>query len=341
MSEIPQNASPEDESPEETAGLSVEEVRVKKSRGQLADIFVRLIKEKPLGLLGGVLVLLLFLTGIFADFLAPYGYNDMVLAARLSPPSPEYILGCDNMGRDLLSRIIYGARISMLVGLCGSILHVTVGFLIGAISGYFGGKFDIFLQRVIDSFQCFPALILYLTIMAIVGQGLLPVILVLGISSGFFGSRTIRSAVIGIKENVYVEAARSIGATDRRILANHILPNIMAVLIIEFTLAMGRMIISEAMLSFLGFGIPPPMPSWGGMLSGAGRRFMYQAPWMPIWPGLALALAVYGINMLGDAMRDLWDPRLRGGLGRYSGVERKREKRLAKEAGAEATEGVA
>ena len=294
-----------------------------------------------MGLLGGVLVMILFLTGIFADILAPYGYNDMVLAARLTPPSPEFILGADNMGRDLLSRIIYGARISMLVGVFGSILHVTVGFLIGAVSGYFGGRFDILLQRVIDSFQCFPALILYLTIMAIVGQGLVPVILVLGISSGIFGSRTIRSAVIGIKENVYVEAAKAIGATDRRILTSHILPNIMAVLIIEFTLAMGRMIISEAMLSFLGFGIPPPMPSWGGMLSGSGRRFMYQAPWMPIWPGLALALGVYGINMLGDALRDLWDPRLRGGLGRYSGVDRRREKRLAREAGSETAEGAA
>ena len=313
---------------EEHRAIRVEGTRLKKSRGFLADLLVRLVKEKPLGLIGGVLVLLLFLTGIFADFLAPYGFNEMMLADRLSPPCPEYVLGTDNMGRDLLSRIIYGARISMIVGICGSLLHVTVGFFIGALSGYFGGKFDIVLQRFIDAFQCFPALILYLTIMAIIGQGLVPVILVLGISSGFFGSRTIRSAVIGIKGNVYMDAAIAIGADDRRILLRHVLPNIMAVMIIEFTLAMGRMIISEAMLSFLGFGIPPPTPSWGGMLSGAGRRFMYQSPWMPLWPGLALALAVYGINMLGDALRDLWDPRLRGGLGRYSGVEKKMAKRL-------------
>jgi len=326
MSEIP-----EDVSPDEAEEVPAEEIKVKKSRGHIADVFVRLIKEKPLGLLGGILVLVLFLTGIFADILAPYGFNDMVLSARLNPPSAEFILGTDNMGRDMLSRIIYGARISMLVGLCGSILHVVVGFLVGAISGYYGGKYDIALQRFIDSFQCFPALILYLTIMAIVGQGLVPVILVLGISSGFFGSRTMRSAVIGIKENVYIDASQAIGATDRRIITKHVMPNIMAVLIIEFTLAMGRMIISEAMLSFLGFGIPPPTPSWGGMLSGAGRRFMFQAPWMPLWPGLALALGVYGINMLGDALRDLWDPRLRGGLGRYGGVQRKRAKRLEKE----------
>jgi peptide/nickel transport system permease protein len=323
MSELP-----EDVNPEEEEEILEEEIVVKKSRGHIADVFVRLIKEKPLGLIGGVLVLVLFLTGIFADFLAPYGFNEMFMAARLTPPSGDFLLGTDNMGRDLLSRIIYGARISMIVGLCGSALHVIVGFLIGGISGFYGGKFDIILQRFIDSIQCFPALILYLTIMAVIGQGLLPVILVLGISSGFFGSRTIRSAVIGIKENVYIDAAQAIGASDSRILFGHIMPNIMPVLIIEFTLAMGRMIISEAMLSFLGFGIPPPTPSWGGMLSGAGRRYMFQAPWLPLWPGLALALGVYGINMLGDALRDLWDPRLRGGLGRYSGVDKKRAKRL-------------
>ncbi|MFC2038341.1 ABC transporter permease [Chloroflexota bacterium] len=329
MSERPNNTDDSEEIPQgENRGITVGDVR-KKSRGHLADVFFRLIKEKPLGLLGGVLVLILFLTGIFADFLAPYGFNDMVLKARLGAPSADFILGTDNMGRDMLSRIIFGARISMIVGLCGATLHVLVGFLIGAVSGYYGGKYDIILQRFIDAIQCFPALILYLTVMAVVGQGLVPVILVLGISSGFFGSRTIRSAVIGIKGNVYIDAARAIGAEDRRIIVNHVLPNVMAVMLIEFTLAMGRMIVAEASLSFLGFGIPPPTPSWGGMLSGSGRRYMYQAPWMALWPGLALALGVYGINMLGDALRDLWDPRLRGGLGRYSGMDKKRSKLLA------------
>jgi peptide/nickel transport system permease protein len=146
---------------------------------------------------------------------------------------------------------------------------------------------------------------------------MVPLILVLGISSGIIGSRTTRSAVIGIKENVYVGAARALGARVTMILVRHIIPNIMPVLIIQFTLSVGRMILAESTLSFLGFGIPPPEPSWGGMLSGAGRRYMLVAPWMVLWPGLALALTVYGVNMLGDALRDLWDPRLRGGLGRY------------------------
>jgi peptide/nickel transport system permease protein len=299
-----------------------------KRRNMYVDILVRLAKEKPLGLAGGIVVLILLLTGIFANYLAPFDYNYMILGDRLTGPSAAHFLGADNMGRDLLSRIIYGARISMIVGLCGAALHLIIGFMIGAVSGYFGGKFDIVLQRIVDAVQCFPSLILFMVIMAIIGQGMLPVILVLGISSGFLGSRTIRSAVIGIKENMYIQAANSIGTRTRNILLRHILPNIMPVLIIEFTLAVGRMIISEAMLSFLGFGIPQPFPSWGGMLSGSGRRFMLQDPWMALWPGLSLAIAVYSINMLGDALRDLWDPRLRGGLGRYGGTNAKKLKRL-------------
>jgi peptide/nickel transport system permease protein len=245
----------------------------------------------------------------------------MDLSVRLSPPSAAHLLGTDNMGRDMLSRIIYGARISMIVGLSGAALSAIVGFLVGGLSGYFGGKFDIIFQRFVDAIQCFPSLILYLVVLAIIGQGIVPVILVLGITTGFLASRTIRSAVLGIKGNMYIQASSAIWTRTRNIILRHILPNIMPVLIVGFTLTVGGMILSEAMLSFLGFGIPPPTPSWGGMLQGSGRRYMLQAPWMALWPGLALALAVYGINMLGDALRDLWDPRLRGGLGRYGRVK--------------------
>jgi len=305
------------------------ETKEEKRRSLFLDVLIRLLKEKPLGLVGAILVLVMFLTGIFADFLAPYGYNDMVLEERLSPPSVNHLLGTDNMGRDMLSRIIFGARISMIVGLAGAAISAIVGFLVGGVSGYFGGTFDIILQRVVDAIQCFPSLILYLAILAIVGQGLVPVILVLGITSGFLAYRTIRAAVISVKENMYIYAAGAIGTRTRNILLRHILPNIMPIIIIGFTLSVGSMILSEAMLSFLGFGIPPPAPSWGGMLKGSGRRFMLQAPWMAVWPGLALALAVYGINMLGDALRDLWDPRLRGGLGRYGRVKIKKRGKLS------------
>ena len=303
-------------------------IREKKRHSLLVDVGIRLIKEKPLGTIGGGIVLILFFTGIFANLLAPYGFNEISLADRLSPPTGQFVLGADNLGRDLLSRIIYGARISMLVGLCGSLLDVTVAMLIGITSGFFGGKFDITVQRFVDAWMCFPPLVMYMSVMAILGPGLVQVIFVLGMVQGVRSSRVVRSAVIGIKENIYIEAARAIGAPPSEILRRHILPNVMAPMLIIFTVAMGQMIISEATLSFLGFGIPPPMPSWGGMLSGSGRQYMLQAPWMALWPGLALSTAVYGINMLGDAVRDLLDPRLRGGLGRYGGMSQKKLQKL-------------
>jgi peptide/nickel transport system permease protein len=295
-------------------------------------LLTRLIKEKPLGTVGAVIVVILILTAIFANVLAPYGFNEIILADRLDPPSATHWLGCDNLGRDLMSRIIYGARISMLVGVVGALLEQAVALLIGVTTGYFGGKYDMFVQRFVDAFMCFPALVLYLTIMAVLGPGLLQVILVLGISGGIRGSRVGRSAVIGIKENVYFEAARAIGVPSGRILLKHVIPNIMPVILIGFSTVIGRMILSEASLSFLGFGIPPPTPSWGGMLSGTGRQYMLQAPWMCLWPGLALALVVFGVNMLGDAVRDILDPRLRGGLGRYGGSKLKEmQKKLGQE----------
>ena len=281
----------------------------------LIDFFIRLVREKPMGTFGGVIVLMLLFVGIFADFLAPFGYNYINLKAILVPPSAGYILGTDNIGRDLLSRIIYGARISMFVGLGAATLDVLVATLIGLISGYFGGKVDLILQRFVDAVIVFPALFFYLAVMAIVGPGLLQVIFCIGILTGIGSSRLIRSAVMGAKQNVYVDAAKSIGASNARILIRHILPNVFAPVIIIFTIAMGAAIIAEASLSFLGFGIPPPIPSWGGMLSGPSRKYMVDAPWMAIWPGLALSLVVYGINMFGDALRDLLDPRLRGGVG--------------------------
>jgi peptide/nickel transport system permease protein len=306
------------------------ETEERKRHPFLIDVFIRLIKEKPLGTVGGVIVLILFLTGAFADFLAPYGFNEIILSDRLGAPSTKHLLGADNLGRDLLSRIIFGARISMFVGLGGSALDAVVASMIGLLSGFFGGKTDIIIQRFVDAWMCFPSLFIFLTVMAILGPGLIQVTLVLGIHGGIRSSRVVRAAVVGIKENVYLEAARAIGAPDRRILAKHILPNVMAPIIIIFTVAMGRMILSEATLSFLGFGIPPPTPSWGGMLSGSGRTYMLQAPWMALWPGLALAVVVYGINMLGDAVRDLLDPRLRGGIGRYGGVKARQPQQASK-----------
>ena len=310
----------------DTAAGAAEESR----KGSWMGSFLkRLVREKPLGAVGGIIVLMLFLTGIFADLgwlglpdigLAPYSYKEIHLYDRLSPPgTPGYLLGTDGTGRDLLSRIIYGARISMIVGLAATSLNAVVATVIGITSGFLGGKFDMTVQRFVDAWICFPGLVIYLLLMSIMGSGLLQIILVLGIGGGIGGSRLIRSAAISIKGNVYVEAAHALGASTWRILWRHLLPNIGAIIIIRFSLGMAGVILAEASLSFLGFGIPPPNPSWGQMISGSSRALMERAPWLPLWPGVALTVAVYGINMFGDAVRDLLDPRLRGGVGGMGG----------------------
>ncbi len=292
-----------------------------KRRNWLLDIGIRLVREKPLGTVGGVIVLLLLLTGILADFIAPYGFKEVHLEDALQAPSAKYILGTDELGRDLLSRIIHGGRISLVVGLAGASLATLISTLIGLLSGFLGGKFDMVVQRFVDAWMCFPDLFLMLSVMAILGPGLWQVIVVVGLLYAIGGSRIIRSSVMSIKGNAYIEASSAIGSTTWRVLLRHILPNITAPIIVLFTTRMASMILVEATMSFLGFGIPPPQPSWGGMLSGSGRQYMLMAPWMVIWPGLALSIVVYGSNMLGDAVRDILDPKLRGGIGRYGGTK--------------------
>jgi peptide/nickel transport system permease protein len=272
----------------------------------------RLVKEKPLGAFGGLLVLVLMLCAIFAHWIAPYPFDETNVRQRLKPPGAQFYLGTDNLGRDVFSRIIYGARISVTVGFGAVTLSVLLATIMGVTSGYFGGKVDVFVQRIVDAAMAFPPLVILLSIMAVLGPGLLNVILVLGIVPSANRSRVIRSATLAAKENQYVEAARAVGASHLRIILCYILPNIMAPIIIVATNALGAVILVEATLSFLGFGVPPPYPSWGEMLSGSGRSYMYKAPWMAIWPGVAISLAVFGFNMLGDALRDLLDPRLRG-----------------------------
>ena len=283
-----------------------------KRLSRLADFFTRLVREKPLGTACGIIILILILVAIFVDALAPYPYYEMHLVDRMTGASAQYLLGTDQLGRDLLSRIIYGARISLTVGLAATAINVVVALLVGGTSGFFGGKLDLVVQRFVDAWIVFPGLLLLLTIISITGQGLLQIILVLGISGGIGGSRILRSAVIGIKENDYFLAARAIGSPSTATLMRHVLPNIMPVIIIIFSISVGGVIMAEASLSFLGFGLPVEYPSWGGMLSREGRDFMEQAPWLAVWPGLALTIVIYSLNMFGDAMRDLLDPRLRG-----------------------------
>ena len=287
-----------------------------KTRAGAAYFFARLWKEKPLGTASGIIIVLFALTAIFADVLAPYGMLEMSLADRLSGPSVRFLLGTDHVGRDLLTRLIYGARVSLTVGLAATALNVVVALLIGGASGFVGGNVDLATQRFVDAWVSIPGLLILLTIMSIVGQGLVQTIVVLGVTGGIGGSRVVRSAVIAIKENVYFQAAEAIGSSRWRTLVWHVVPNIVAPVIIVFSINIGAVIISEASLSFLGFGLPLEVPSWGGMLSREGREYMEQAPWLALWPGILLTVLVYSLNMFGDAIRDLLDPRLRGGGGR-------------------------
>ena len=283
----------------------------------LRKFFARLVREQPLGTAGGIVILILVLVSIFADSLAPYRYEEIHLRDRLQAPTTAYLLGTDHVGRDLLSRLIHGARLSLTVGLAATVLTVVVAVLIGGTTGFIGGRLDLVTQRFVDAWMAFPGLLLLLTIMSIAGRGMLQIIVVLGVSGGIPASRVVRGAVLGVKENAYFQAAQAIGSSHRRSLLRHVLPNIAAPIIIIFSINVGGVIMSEAALSFLGFGLPPDIPSWGGMLSREGRQYMEMAPHLGLWPGLCLTVVVYSLNMFGDAVRDLLDPRLRGRLGRY------------------------
>ena len=292
-------------------------------RGPFADFFYRLVREKPLGLLGAVIIALFVLVSVFADYLAPDPELEQDVTQRLQGSSVEHPLGTDHIGRDFLSRNIYGARQSLLVGFAATAVAVLVATAIGGLSGFIGGRFDLVMQRFVDAWLAFPGLLLLMTVMSIVGTGVPQIIIVLGLVYGIGNSRVIRGAVISIKENVYFEAAKAVGSPGWRTLLRHVLPNVFAPIIIIFSITIGTVIITEASLSFLGFGLPLDVPSWGGLLSREGRRYMQVAPWLALWPGIFLTVLVYSLNMFGDAMRDLLDPRLRGGQGSY-GAKRKR-----------------
>ena len=290
-----------------------------------ADVFRRLVKEKPIGLFSGILVLVIAISALVANIAAPFDANQLGAGTRLTAPSLHNVFGTDNLGRDVFSRVMFGARVSMWIGFLAVAAATTLSLTIGVLSGYFGGWIDLLAQRVVDAFIAFPGLILVLSVVAVFRDSQMPglprqglmstqiiiLILTIGVLQGVGASRTIRSAVLSVRSSTYVEAARSIGAPHSRLIFVHVLPNIMAPVITLATLGFGSAILFEATLSFLGFGVPPDVPSWGGMLNRDARSYMSDAPWLALAPGLTLSLAVFGFNMLGDALRDLLDPRLR------------------------------
>jgi peptide/nickel transport system permease protein len=281
---------------------------LRKPRGILNRLFL----GKPLGAAGGVVLLAMLVIAVFAAWIAPYDFNEINMLERLKAPSWAHWFGTDNLGRDVLSRCIYGAQLSVIIGCSAAALSIVISILVGVVSGYLGGRFDLITQRFVDAWMSFPTFIVLIVVVSVFGPGMAQTIVTLGVLLGIDGSRIVRSAAVSVRENMYVHAAQSLGASSLRILWKHVLPNVMPLVIVLFTTRVGTVILAESGLAFLGLGVPPPAPTWGGMLSGSGRTYMFQGPWLAIAPGLCLTVMVYATNVFGDALRDLLDPRMRG-----------------------------
>ena len=280
-------------------------------RPPLGTRVLAVVRAQPLGIAGAFIVLVMVVAGVFAPWIAPYDPELNDFLAMLSPPGATHWLGTDEFGRDIFSRLVWGARTAMLVGFSCALLGSTIGLLIGVASAYFGGKFDILLQRVIDIFIAFPSIILALAIVTALGTGTQNVIIAITIPLIPNCARVVRSSALSIREIPYVDAARALGFGHARIVLRHMAPNVMAPYLIMMTTFLGQAILAEASLSFLGLGVQEPIPAWGLMLQGGAQEYAESAPWVPIFPGVAISLAVFGFNLFGDALRDLLDPKLR------------------------------
>ena len=272
----------------------------------------RLCQRYPLGAIGSFIVFLVVFAAVFADFVAPYDPTTTSAKMSLSPPGSDMLFGGDMMGRDVLSRIIHGARISLAVGIGSTILGGVIGTIIGLMCGYWMGLFDLLIQRIIDMMQALPLLVMALVMAASLGPSLENTIIAISIPLVPQVARVIRSNVLSLRELPFVEAARAVGMSDLRIVFRHILPNTLAPLIVLGTAQLGSAILTEASLSFLGLGVPEPYPSWGRMLSESAAEYVRVAPWLVIFPGIAISAAVFGANLMGDAVRDFLDPRNQG-----------------------------
>ncbi|MFQ5854981.1 MAG: ABC transporter permease [Anaerolineae bacterium] len=268
-------------------------------------------QRKPLGTCGAVIVLIMVLVAIFANQIAPYDPLDTNYQLMLQPPNRDFWLGTDAFGRDILSRIIYGSRTALLVGFSTSFFAATLGAIIGVVSAYYGGKTDLFIQRIMDILLSFPLIVMALAVVAVLGTGTINVIIAIAVPMLPRVTRVVRASALAVRETLYVEAAQALGVTPSRIIFRHMLPNVMAPYLIMLTAFLGQAILLEASLSFVGLGVTEPTPAWGLMLRGAAVEFAERAPWMGIFPGLAISLTVFGFNVLGDSLRDVLDPRLR------------------------------
>lgn len=296
-----------------TAAEDLRTVAAPPTRGnQLIRGVRKFFKGNLVGAIGAAIILFMVILAVGAEVIATHDPYTIDATAIRESPNAEHFFGTDELGRDLYSRIVHGARISLWVGFLAILIAIGVGAPVGMAAAYFGGWVDQVSQRIVDALFAFPTIVLGLALVSVMGPGVTQVIIAVGIVNIPRVTRVVRSSALGVKGLPYVEAARSCGSTDTRIVFRHILPNILAPIMIMATAGFATAILAEASLSFLGAGTPPPTPSWGTMLSGAAQEFIRVAPWMAIFPGIAISLAVFAFNLFGDALRDVFDPRLRG-----------------------------
>ncbi len=295
---------------QETA--AAETLAALRPKSPLPVALLRFCAHQPLGAFGAAVLIFAVVVAVLAPMLAPYSPTAIEVAEKFSPPFGEQVLGTDELGRDVLSRLIFGARISMSVSLLSVGIAISAGTLIGIFSAYSGGKTDLAIQRLVDTMMAFPAIIMALALMAALGASQTNVIVALVIILLPGAVRVVRSQVLSIKEQDYTLAARAIGAGSTRIMLRHILPNVMATYIVLSTITLGYAIVVEASLSFLGVGIPPDIASWGGMLNLGATTYIDVSPWLSVFPGITIAVIVFSVNLLGDSLRDVLDPKLRG-----------------------------
>lgn len=284
-------------------------VKTGKPKSQLVEILERLAKNK-LAMLGLIIIILMTLAAIFAPFIAPYDYAQQDMSAVYLSPCKEHLLGTDKLGRDILSRLIFGARQSLRIGVFSVAIGAILGTILGSIAGFYGGKVDNIIMRFLDIYQSIPGMLLSIALAASLGPGVNNAILAVGISTIPVYSRIIRASIMTVRDKEYIEAATAINASDFRIITKHVLPNSFAPLIVEITMNIGNSILMAATLSFIGLGAQPPSPEWGAMLS-EGRNFMRDYGYQVIYPGICIMASVLSFNMLGDGLRDALDPRLK------------------------------
>lgn len=280
-----------------------------KKRSQAKEVWRRFCRNKQ-AMIGLIMLLILVFAALFANFIAPYDPLEQDIIHRLKPPSASHIFGTDELGRDIFSRILYGSRISLTVGLIAVGLSSVVGCFLGAVAGYYGGVLDNVIMRCTDILMAIPSILLNISIVAALGSGLHNVMIAIGISSVPAYCRIMRASLLSLKDQEFVDASRAVGASDFHIIFHHILPNSLAPLIVQGTLKIGGAILACASMSFIGLGIVPPTPEWGAMLS-TGRDFLRDAPWLTTFPGMAIMFAVFSMNLMGDGLRDALDPKLK------------------------------